>query len=387
MDKKNSKIAVFHDAFLYRGGGERLVTLMAKSLDADLISGFFSEWSFVPEELGFNGQKIALGNPIFKKWFRHLALKNRFKSAKTKEILKNYETIIFSGNCLDTLENLPKNIKTVYYCHTPPRYLFDFREMYLAKFPKIIRPIIEKFFDLQAEKYKKQLDKIDIIFTNSQNVHDRLLNFCNKESTILYPPTDITKFKPKNELSENNFVKNLGKNIFEQTWKSEYYLSFSRLSAPKRVDLVVDAFLEMPDKNLVFTYGQNDPEKDKIFAKIQNAKNIFAIPAPSDENFISLVAHSIANIYIPIDEDFGMSPVEAMACGIPTIGVNEWGLKETIIDGKTGFLLPKDISKNDIISAVKNLNFEKSEKMNLDCRNRANDFSLENFIKNLKKYL
>lgn len=67
MQKKSSKIAVFHDAFLYRGGGERLVTLMAKSLDADLISGFFSDGSFVPEELGFSGNKIALGKPIFKK--------------------------------------------------------------------------------------------------------------------------------------------------------------------------------------------------------------------------------------------------------------------------------------------------------------------------------
>lgn len=79
----------------------------------------------------------------------------------------------------------------------------------------------------------------------------------------------------------------------------------------------------MPDKNLVFTYGKNDPECEKIFAKIQNAKNIFAIPAPSDADFIALVQNTIANIYIPIDEDFGMSPVEAMACGVPTIGVNE----------------------------------------------------------------
>lgn len=67
MTQKSSRIAVFHDAFLYRGGGERLVTLMAKALDADLVSGFFSDGSFVPEELGFSGTKIALGKPIFRK--------------------------------------------------------------------------------------------------------------------------------------------------------------------------------------------------------------------------------------------------------------------------------------------------------------------------------
>lgn len=114
---------------------------------------------------------------------------------------------------------MSKNAKILYYCHTPPRYLFDFRETYLAKFPKILRPLIEKFFDSQAKKYKQQLEKIDIIFTNSQNVHDRLLSFCNKESIILYPPTDTDKFVPKAENIENDFIKNLQKNISEKTGK------------------------------------------------------------------------------------------------------------------------------------------------------------------------
>ena len=64
---ENRKIAILHDAFLYRGGGERLVTLMAKSLGADLISGFFSDGSFDPRELGFEGAVIPLGKPVFMK--------------------------------------------------------------------------------------------------------------------------------------------------------------------------------------------------------------------------------------------------------------------------------------------------------------------------------
>ncbi len=159
-----------------------------------------------------------------------------------------------------------------------------------------------------------------MIFTNSQNVHDRLLHFCNKESIILYPPTDTDRFQPKSAQNENIFIKNLQEKIAKNSQNGEnYYLSFSRLSPPKRVDLVVDAFLAMSDKNLVFTYGKNDPLKDEILAKCENAKNIFPIPAPSDMDFIALVQNAIANIYIPIDEDFGMSPVESMACGVPTI--------------------------------------------------------------------
>lgn len=369
------KIAVLHDAFLYRGGGERLVTLMAKALDADLISGFFSEWSFVPEELGFFGQKIALGKPVFKKWIRHLILKNRFH--KAIKLLKNYETIILSGNCLDVLRNFSKkpNQKIFYYCHTPPRYLFDFREMYLQKFPKIFRPMISYFFDKQAKKYIEFLDKIDQIFTNSQNTHDRLLHFCGKNSEILYPPTDTTRFSPADA---KNPLPNLPEN---------YYLSFSRLSPPKRVGLVVDAFLQMPDKNLVFTYGKNDPLKEEILEKCQHAKNIFPIPAPNDDDFIRLVQNAIANIYIPIDEDFGMSPVESMACGVPVIGVNEWGLKETVINGKTGVLLPAKIQVSDIIAGVQKIDEKTALALRENCVQRAEKFSLENFIANLKKFL
>lgn len=188
------KIAVFHDAFLYRGGGERLVTLMAKALGADLISGFFSEGSFDPHELGFEGKMISLGRPVFMKGIRHLTLIRRFQ--KKAKMLREYDIVIFSGNCLDALQHVRPDARVYYYCHTPPRYLFDFRERYITKFPRVIRSFIESVFDYQARRYMKQLQRFDKIFTNSQNTNDRLLHFCKQESTILYPPTDTEQFRP-----------------------------------------------------------------------------------------------------------------------------------------------------------------------------------------------
>lgn len=370
--KNTPKIAVLHDAFLYRGWGERLVTLMAKSLSADLISWFFSEWSFIPEELWFQWKKIPLGKPVFTKWLRHLILKSRFHRAW--KILQNYDIIILSWNCLDVIPYISPSTKIFYYCHTPPRYLFDFREMYLEKFPSIFRGIIQKFFDRQAKKYISLLEKVNVIFTNSQNVHDRLLHFCNKESIILYPPTDTDNFTPYHDY---NPLENLPK---------EYYLSFSRLSPPKRVDMIIRAFMEIPDKNLVFTYGANDPLKDELLNLCKNYNNIFPIPAPSDKDFIRLIQHSLATIYIPIDEDFGMSPVESMACGIPVIGVNDGWLKETIIHEQTGFLLPKNISKEDIISTIKNTSKNTLMSMKDNCTQRANNFSLSRFISRLQEF-
>jgi len=79
----------------------------------------------------------------------------------------------------------------------------------------------------------------------------------------------------------------------------------------------------MPKEKLILTYGKNDPEKTKILAMIEKHTNISAICSPSDEELRKLIQEATATIYVPVDEDFGMSPVESMACGTPVIGVND----------------------------------------------------------------
>jgi glycosyltransferase involved in cell wall biosynthesis len=88
---------------------------------------------------------------------------------------------------------------------------------------------------------------------------------------------------------------------------------------------------------------------------------------------------------VPVDEDFGMSPVESMACGTPVIGVNDGWLKESIIDGKTGFLIHPRCEPADIIEAVKKI--QTLPDTSLDCIRRAHDFSLESFKKQLISFL
>ena len=372
MQNKKPKIAILHDAFLYRGGGERLVSLMARALDADLVSGFFSEGSFDPRALGFTGKMISLGEPVFAKWLRHAVLKYRFIQ-KTK-FLSEYDVVIFSWNCLDAVKNLPKTTKKVYYCHTPPRYIFDFRERYMSKFPKWLHRLADVILDHEAENYRKQLREMDLIFTNSQNVHDRLMRFCWFKSEILYPPTDVDRFT----------------SVDSNTVKSGYFLSFARLSPPKRIDIIVEAFLRMSDQNLIFTYGKNDPMKNEILSKIEWKNNIRAIESPDDNELISLIQGATATIYIPVDEDFGMSPVESMACGTPVIGANEWWLKETIIPDKTWKLIEiPDFEKGveNLMNTIQATPMGAWESMKQESISRAQDFSLDAFEKKLQSSL
>lgn len=99
------------------------------------------------------------------------------------------------------------------------------------------------------------------------------------DSSIIYPPTDTSFFSPFS----------FGENSDAPLPPKTYYYSWARLSPPKRVDHIVDAFLALPEKNLIFSYGKNDPMKESILEKIKDAKNIIAIESPSDEMLLRLI--------------------------------------------------------------------------------------------------
>ena len=361
---KTKKI-ILHDTFLYKWWWERLILMMAKVLEADIASWFFSKWSFDLRKEWFKWKMISVSNEIFKKWFRHLKLKWAFLF-KTK-FLKDYETVIFSWDSISAIKNCKKGTKKIYYCHTPPRYLYDLNSLYLKKVNPIFRPIFKFWFFIFRKLYERDIKKIDLILTNSENTKSRIKHFLWIEAKVLYPPVDLKEF---------NFI-----------WQKNYYLSFARLSTVKRVDRIVKAFQKIPDKKLIVIYGDNDPQKQEIFDLAKLYENIEFITLPWNIWFTDYVGNSIATIYIPVDEDFGMSPVESMAAWKPVIWVNEWWLKESIVDGKTWVLIDKEAKVKDIIEAVNLLTPEKCLEMRKDCETRAKDFSLEEFSKKLKQFI
>ncbi|MCK9272192.1 glycosyltransferase [Candidatus Gracilibacteria bacterium] len=358
---QNKKTIIVHDTFLYKGGGERLIIMMAKALKADIASGFFSHGSFDLRYEGFEGKMIPISSEVFKKGLRHIKLK--FSFLFNTKFLKDYDTIIFSGDCISAVRNAKKDAKKIFYCHTPPRYLYDLRELYLKKVPFLLRP----FFNLASiffrKMYERDIKKMDLILTNSINTKNRIKEYLGLDSIIVYPPVILDRFK---YISQGN-----------------YYLSFARLAGAKRVDTIVKAFQNMPDKKLKIIHGINDPQKEEIIELSKGYKNIEVIPSPNDEQFYNYIGNCIATIYIPVNEDFGMSPVESMSAGKPCIGVNEGGLKESIINGKTGILIPEGASVDNLIQAIQTLTPEKALQMKSDCEARAKDFSYENFEKEI----
>jgi len=378
-----NKICLLHDTFLYKGGGERLVLMMANAIGSDLASGFFDKGSFDPKKEGFKGKMISLldSNRFFDKTrsldihgktdagiakralaimlkgMRHVFLKWAF-STKTG-FLKNYDTVVMSGNCLEAAGSCRKNTKKIYYCHTTPRFLFDQKEAYLQKVPFLLRPIYRVALWYFKRDYLKNIAKIDTIYVNSKNIQGRLKQFTGRNAEVIYPcVADV--FVPTEQVKK-------------------HYLSWGRLSSIKRVDRIVEAFKEMPDKQLVFTYGVNDPEREIVLKLAAGYPNITPLLSPSNDELVALIGQSFATIYIPVDEDFGMSPIESMACGIPVIGVNDGGLKETIIPGQTGLLIGAAADVEELKAAVRKMDEGFCTPMKDACIAQADKFTQANF--------
>jgi len=360
-----NKIIIMHDTFLYKWGWERLILMMAKALNADLASWFFSKGSFNLRKEWFKWKMISVSSEIFKKWFRHIKLKFAFLF-KTG-FLKKYDTVIFSWDSISAVRNCNKNQKKIYYCHTPPRYIYDLHDLYLKKVPYFLKTAFKIFSFIFKKMYERDVKKMDLILTNSINTQKRIKKFLWLDSVVLYPPVNLDEFK------------------YIET--RDYYLSFARLSDAKRVDKIVEAFKQMPDKKLLVIYWENDPQKQKIFTIASWYNNINFKTLPWNRGFTDYVGKCIATIYIPIDEDFGMSPVESMSAWKPVLWVDDGWLKETIIDGKTWYLIPKEANIEDIIAAINKLTIESCIEMKDDCIERAKDFSLVQFEKKLKEYV
>lgn len=339
--------------------------MMGKILKSDIASWFFSPGSFNLRKEWFTGKIIPVSSEIFTKWFRHIKLKWSF--IYSTKFIGEYDTVIFSGDCISAVRNCRENTKKIYYCHTPPRYIYDLHELYLKKVPIYLRPFFKVFCRLFKYLYEKDLSQMDLIVTNSQNTRRRIKQFTWYDAKVLYPPVDTTRFI--------------------SMWQKPYFLSFARLADAKRVDRIVEAFQSIPDEQLIVIYGKNDPQKDKIFSLAQWYSNITLTTLENNDMLYDYIGNCRATIYIPIDEDFGMSPVESMSAWKPVLWVDDGWLKETIIHKKTGFLIPKQAQKQDIIDAVAYLSAENCLSMKKDCEKRAKEFGLKSFERQLRNYV
>ena len=404
----SQKILIIHDRFQFRGGAERLILILAKALNADLMTEFWTEESFeIPNyfnpplslALAKTGQKklrpfsslkdkdtTHLLNKLEKEvnnkqrlyilskgeapWIVWRYFRAHFNFLfKTRKIVRQYETIIFSGNnCLTAAFNCKRTTKKILYCHSPVRHVFDLWQHCRSEQTKKWKRII--YYDIGAWLirfiYWLGLKKMNVVIANSENIKKRLEDFCHqKVDQVIYPPIETDKFK----------------------WlgQGDYYLSFGRVERLKRIPDIIRAFQRMPDKKLVVVSG--GPDLEKVRKMSNGYRNIKITGWVGDKELKEYVGRCIASIYIPINEDFGMTPLESMSAGKPCIGVYEGGLKETIIDGVNGKFIPQNYTLDDLVAAVKWMAPEQALAMRENCEKQAKKFSQEKFVERIRQII
>ncbi len=359
-------ILIVHDRFLFKGGAERLVLELANGLNADILTEFWGEKTYDRSEASGKVFVLDAGHPKRMVW-RYFRAQWNFLT-KTRKIFRNYDLIIFSGNnCLSARVHVPKRTKTVLYCHTPPRHVYDLFDFHRGEERNFLKRIVLYTIGRipMSLIYEWGLRGMEHVVTNSRTIQERLKTFCHRDSVVVYPPIDTKRFQ----------------------WLSQgdYYLSFARLDPLKRVDDIVRAFRRMPEKKLIICSGGEAEHEVAYLAK--GAGNITLRGWLSNEELARLVGNCIATVYIPRQEDFGMSSVESMAAGKPCIGVAEGGLRETILPEKTGILLSSAYTIQDICDAVNHLTKERALEMKEACIREASEFSTEKFLNRMKSVI
>ncbi|MAH06850.1 hypothetical protein CMI38_01205 [Candidatus Pacearchaeota archaeon] len=402
------KIVIIHDDFSVTGGGEKLLGLLARELNnkgfkTDIITFDISEETkkIIPRNINI----ITLKNKDYKK-------NDKGRELFAKLNLKNqYDLYIFSGhNCIYTAKNHKPNLL---YNHNIPeselkktkqnekerkmhqtnlklesisksssekiwKRLYKLKnKIILKKIPKKIsfkldtlRYLLLYIFNteniknkIETTNHKENIKQIQKIIVNSKNIQNKIKNIYNKKSAVIYPPIETSKYK----------------NIKHKN----YWLSINRITPLKRIELQLKTFSKLPKEKL-FIIGNIENKNYHNFLIKQKPNNVTFLGTISEKELIKKLSECKGFLFTAKDEDFGMSPVEAMASGKPVIAPNEGGCKETITK-KTGILID-NINSEKIIRAINKLNqtLKNNPKQFIKpCQEQARKFNMDKFTKNM----
>ncbi|HSI36630.1 MAG: glycosyltransferase family 4 protein [Phycisphaerae bacterium] len=331
MFRRNRKIAVVHDFLYCYAGAERVLEQILNVYpDADL----FALFDFLPEgERDFIQNKPVNTTFIQRMPFarsRHRAYLPLMPLAIEQLDLSAYDLIISSSYLAAKGVITRPDQLHVCYCHTPVRFAWDMQTQYLSK-SGLLGGIKSAFARVLLHYIRnwdvRSANGPDVYLTNSKFVGRRIQKTYRRPATTVYPPVDLDQFTPGDGPRSG-------------------YVTASRLVPYKRIDLVVEAFNRMPDKRLTVIGDGPQYKQLKAMAK----PNVRVL---GHQPFESLLAHmrGAEAFVFAAEEDFGIVPVEAQACGTPVIAFGRGGAAETIVDGLTGIFFG-DQTAQSLIAAV-----------------------------------
>lgn len=351
---ENLNIALVHDWLTNHAGGERVLFEMSELFPkAPIFTSVFDPKGAAP----FKNKDVR---PSFLQKFSFLKSRRELLVPWTpfafEQINLSKFDLVLSSCSMPSKGVLTKpGAIQICYCHTPSRYLWEPEVDSRAKsglFSGLRQSVAHKMriWDRVAT------DRVDYFLANSKYIAARIKKYYQRDSIVVYPPVDIGAYEPgkKSEIKD-------------------YFLFVSRLIRYKKCDLIIEAFndLGLPLKVI----GQG-PDKKYLQSKARD--NIEFLGYLSGDEIKKYYQEAKAFVFAA-EEDFGIVPVEAMACGRPVIAYGVGGVTETVVDGVTGVLFDEQ-TPQCLIDTIKNFNPDKFDSKKI--RNQAEKFSKEIFRKN-----
>lgn len=370
MQRKFEKVAIVHDFLTKIGGAEKvLLELLTIYPSAEIFTLFYDQRGTKNLFCKYNihSSKLQKHKTKAPKYFKYLL--PYYPAAIESFDLSEFDLCISLSNSFAHGVITNKNCLHVCYLLSPTRYLYDWKNEYLHE-NKLHGGVKTSLIQNSLSKIRLwdtlAATRPDRYISISNHVNQRLKKYYRLESDVLYPPVDVNSFKYNGYAGE------------------DYYIIISRLSAYKNIDLAIAAFNELKKSLIIIGTGE-----DYHRLKEMSDSNIEFLGWQSDLSVREYLFHAKALIF-PGEEDFGLTPIEAMSSGRPVIAYRKGGVTETIRDGISGLFFDQP-NKNSLIEAVKKFEVKQKNFNYQKIRCLADQFDRtvfsEKFVNLIKNYV
>lgn len=361
---KHLKVAIIHDWLtVYAGAEKTLEQILTLYPQADI----FTIVDFLPEK----DRGFLAGHTIITSFIQKLPFaKSKYRTylplmplAVEQFDLSGYDLVISSSHAVSKGVITGPDQKHICICYSPIRYAWDLQHQYLKEsgLDHGIKGWFAKYLLHKIRLWDyRTANGVDHFIAISEFIARRIWKVYRRESTVIYPPVNVEAFK-----------------LHEK--KEEFYLTASRMVPYKKIDLIVEAFSTMPDKKLIVIGDGPDFEKIRSYA----GTNIILMGYQPFEVLRDHMQRAHAFVFAA-EEDFGIAPVEAQACGTPVIAFGKGGALETVADGVSGLFFDTQ-SVESLCEAVER--FETMKFNPIDISIHAHKFSEKRFLAQMKSFI
>ncbi|MFH0820805.1 MAG: glycosyltransferase [Candidatus Peregrinibacteria bacterium] len=315
------KIVIVHEMLVKLGGAERVVKKLSDLFPSAPLYTLFHDPESTDEL--FAGRDIRTSS--LQKYFRRIKnakfLLPKMSRAVEEWDFSGYDVVISSSSAFAHGIRTGKRTRHICYCHSPMRYAWDYTHEYVRGFSTFKRYAIAKLLHPIRQWDYLSSDSANVILANSRHVQKRIAKYWRKPSEVVYPPVNVKRFTPTT--SHENF-----------------FLIVSALTAFKRIDLAVRAFNNLGHRLVIIGDGADLP-----YLKSIAKSNIEFLGRLPDEAVKRYYEHCRGFIF-PGEEDFGITPVEAMAAGKPVLAYGVGGVTESVVPGVSGELFKEPTAES-----------------------------------------